>query len=887
MKNHDEIKVVGILKHQRWKYLVLMHFVLLMLTSLTVLGQEQLVTLKFEKVNLEDVLKEIRHQTQLNYIFNHEEIPEGTTITIDANKEPVNKVLDECLDNTNLTYKIIDKVIIIIPKEQKEVFQLGQVIRGKVVDIESQAPLPFASVAILTTNPIMGSMTDEEGYFRVEDVPIGRHNIRVSFVGYEAQLLPELLVTTGKELVLNIKLKELVSELEEIKVKAFKQKDKPLNNMATVSARTFSVEEARRYAAGFDDPGRLAASFAGITTENSRDNTIVIRGNSPKGLLWRLEGVEISNPNHFANQQTFGGGGICAISALVMGNSDFFTGAFPAEYGNAMSGVFDIKLRSGNNEKYEHAFQIGTSGIDISSEGPLKKNSSSSYVFNYRYSTMGLVREIFPEDIKDFIPTYQDLSYKFNVPTKKLGVFSVWGLLSADHSIFPAVKDTVDWEISMDRVHNDVGLGMGALGLNHRYVIGNKSWLNTSFVASGDYMNYKDDILDYNLEFHKKSYIDVINYKYTFTSVFNRKFSQKHSNRTGVVLDNIYYNLNLQSAPEIGMEMISIAKERGGSNKMQVFTQSKFTITDRLIINAGLHSQYFNLNKEFVAEPRFGLIFNLDDAQAVSLAYGKHSRIEPLTLYFAEVKDGFENTNQPNKDLKVSKAHHFVFAYDINLNSNIRLKIEPYLQFLYDVPVIPDSNYSVLNLETEWFSFDKELVNTGTGKNMGIDVTLERFLQKGYYYLITASIFDSKYKGDNGIEYNTRFNNNYVFNLLCGKEWIVGEKKNKILGINGKLSYFGGRRTTPINQEQSAIEEDVVSFYTQMYSEKDKPKLFMNATINFRVNKKNHASILSLQVMNILFTSENYGYFYNYKSQSVKPWELAVPIPNLSYKIEF
>jgi hypothetical protein len=217
----------------------------------------------------------------------------------------------------------------------------------------------------------------------------------------------------------------------------------------------------------------------------------------------------------------------------------------------------------------------------------------------------------------------------------------------------------------------------------------------------------------------------------------------------------------------------------------------------------------------------------------------------------------------------------------------LRLKIEPYLQLLYDVPVIPDSNYSVLNLEAEWYSFNKQLINTGTGINMGIDFTLERFLHDGYYYLITASLFDSKYKCDDGVERNTRFNTRYIVNFLYGKEWVFGSRQNKIFGVNLKVNFYGGRRTTSINQEQSAIVENVVFNYSKLYEEKERDKINANATVNYRINKKNHAIIWSFQMMNLFLVKENYGYFYNYKSKRVEPWELAVPTPNFGFKIEF
>ena len=758
-------------------------------------------------------------------------------------------------------------------------------VRGQVIDIESQTPLAFASIAVITTDPVLGTITDDNGHFRLENVPVGRHDIKVSYMGYENQVIPELMVSTGKELVLTIKMKEQISELKEVTVKAYTKKDKPLNSMATVSARAFSVEEARRYAGGWDDPARLAASFAGITTDVIRDNTIIIRGNSPKGLLWRLEGIEIPNPSHFANLTTFGGGGISALSALVVGNSDFFTGAFPAEYGNAVSGVFDIKLRSGNNEKHEHAVQIGTIGLDISSEGPLGDNTRASYLFNYRYSTLGLIRSVFPEEIKDFMPVYQDLSFKINMPTKKSGIFSVWGLASDDSDDMKAEQDSSLWEMVDDRMDGTLKQRIGGLGLNHRYIFQKNAWLNTSLAVTGDYMKYEGEILGYDLNRYENEYIDVRNYKYTFTSVYNRKFSAKHANRTGFIVDNMHYNTVLKHAPVYDQGLVSEVDEKGASFFVQVFTQSKFNITKRFMINAGLRGHYFDLNSELVIEPRIGLTYNIGKAQSVSLGYGKHSRLEPLSLYFAGVNDG-SGIYQPNKDMKVSKAHHFVLAYDISLNPNLRLKIEPYTQFLFDVPVIPDSNFSVLNMDADFY-FNEELINTGTGRNMGIEVTLERFLKDGYYFLFTASLFDSKYKGDDGIERNTRFNTQYVFNFLYGKEWIAGKQNNKIIGVNAKMNFFGGRRTTPVNDIESDLTQDVVYHYSQLYEDKEPDKIHVSATVNYRINKKYHSSIWSLQMVNIFMAKENYGLYYNYKTRQVERFEFAVLVPNISYKIEF
>ena len=760
---------------------------------------------------------------------------------------------------------------------------ITQLVRGKIVDEESQMPLPFTTVVILTLDPVMGTTSDENGFFRLENVPVGRHNIQVSFMGYESRVIPELLISSGKEMVLDIGLKEKVEMMDEVVVKAFTQKDKPLNSMSTVSARSFSVEEAQRYAGGFDDPARLASSFAGVSTGYLDDNAIIIRGNAPKGLLWRLEGIEIPNPNHFAHMSTFGGGAVSALSSLMLANSDFSTGAFPAEYGNAMSGVFDIKLRTGNNEKHEHAIQVGALGLDFSSEGPISKNGKATYLFNYRYSTFGLIKPILPEEAN--IPVYQDLCFKINLATDHVGVFSIWALGADDKIKFEADADTSLWNYVDDQQVGYATQRMGAIGLNHRYILGSKTYLKSTLALSGDYTEFVTDHLDFDLSSTPSQYINNLNKKHTFTSTLTHKFSAAHTSRTGFIVNNLHYNNLLKYAPSIGDDLVTSADENGSSNLIHLYSQSKINLSSRIVFNLGMHGLYFDMNKEVVLEPRIGATYRLTDRQSLSLAYGKHSRLEPQSLYFARVMEGNETT-YPNKTLSLSKAHHFVLAYDVNLNSNLRLKVEPYFQYLYDIPVLPDSSYSTINMEADWF-FTEKLVNHGTGTNLGIDLTLERFLKDGFYYLFTASLFESKYVGGDGIKRSTRYNSNYVVNVLVGKEWTMGISQNKFLGVNARLNMMGGQRAFPLDRASSIARGDVIYDFSRPFEDQKPNIIHLNASLTFRINKKKHASIWSIQVLNLLGAEENYGYAYNYRTDQLESNEVVVVVPSVSYKIEF
>ncbi len=836
--------------------------------------------------NTKEFIDLISQETGIVFAYSSE-ISLDYHIHFKAQEIVLQDLLEKLLDGKPIGYEVKENKILLYPKEKNTLQnkKLTQTIRGTVFDIEIKAPLIGATVVIGGTNPPVGATTDLNGVFRLENVPVGRTTLLISYLGYEAKVIPELIVSSGKEIVLEIGLKEKISEMEEVIVKVLTKKDKPLNNMATLSARTFSVEEAQRYAAGFDDPSRLASSFAGVTTVNNNGNGLIIRGNAPKGVLWRLEGIEISNPNHLPGFTSLGGGALSAISSLMLSNSDFFTGAFPSEYGNALSGVFDFKLRSGNNEKHEHAFRVGTMGIDISSEGPFSKKTSSSYLFNYRYSTLALIQKLLPLE-GDLFPNYQDLCFKIKLPSKRAGIFSVWALATADNFAYEIENDTTKWSILDDQESFKTNFKTGVLGLNHRYIFSEKTHLNSTLAITGNYTQWDEWYTDYNYIKQKMHHIEMTDYKLTYTSVLNHKFNAKHSNRTGIIINRMNYNSFVQYAMAMGNELTTMVQEEGFSNLYNFFSHFKMSLVPGIILNVGIHSQYYDLSNEFLVEPRVGLTCRISNKQSLSLAYGNHSRLEPQYIYFAKVMDGNTET-YPNKKLRITKARHLVLAYDLSINPDMRLKIEPYLQYLYDVPVIPDSCFSVINMQNTTFFTDK-LTNDGTGTNVGVDVTLERFLKDGYYFLLTTSLFESKYTGGDKIKRNTRFNSNYAFNILAGKEWALGTSHNKLLSINGRLNIMGGMWDTPVISDYPYQKGDEVLYdYSNAFSHR-LPNIYnLNASVNYQINKEKHSSVWSIHILNLLNRPEHYGYFYNYKKDKVEPLTFNVIFPYLSYKVEF
>lgn len=758
--------------------------------------------------------------------------------------------------------------------------EITQSIRGQVNDAMSGSPVPFATVVILKSDPVIGTTTNENGLFHFTNVPIGRYDIQVSFVGYEPTIIKEVVVSSAKEVYLEVIMRGSATNLDEVIVRPSINKEDPINTMATVSARMLSVEEANRYAGGFDDPARLASAFAGVAS-NVGNNGIVIRGNAPRMLQWKMEGVEIPNPNHFADLNTFGGGGLTALSSNLLANSDFFTGAFPAEYSNALSGVFDIFMRKGNPNERSHSFQIGLIGIDASSEGPFKNGGKSSYLFNYRYSTLTLMQPLLSSDAEGI--SYQDLSFKLNFPTKNTGTFSLWGIGLIDRSGQTAKTNSAEWLYMQDREEGSPKQYMGASGLNHLYYFNNTTSIKTTLAATGSALDWKMKRMNENLMLLPQSEINNMNWNLVYNSVINKKFSASHTNKTGLTLTRMGYDLTLRDAENTGDTPVTILNDRGFSSLLSMYSSSSIFLTYRLTMNLGINGQLFTLNNNYTIEPRVGIKWLLPEKSTISFGYGLHSRLEKIHFYLTKSTLAGE---QVNRNLDFSKSHHFVLGYDYRISDNMVVKIEPYYQDLFNIPVIPNTSFSFINLQNEWF-FNDKLDNSGKGRNYGIDLTLERYLTNGYYYMLTASLFRSEYLAGDGVWRNTAFDRKFLFNILGGKEWQTGKNKQNVFGLNIRTSIQGGDIYSPIDEANSLISESVIYDNTRAFSLQNSPTFVFHFTTSYKINKQKTTQEVAFKILNATAQNDFFGFRYNYQTQSIDKHLEAIIIPNLSYKIIF
>jgi hypothetical protein len=766
----------------------------------------------------------------------------------------------------------------------------AQTIKGQVTDKQSQTTLPGVSVVVLNSNPIIGAVTDIDGNFSIKNVPIGRVTLQFTFLGYNTVTINNLILNSGKELITNVSMEEKVNNLNEVTVSAKNiDKKNPLNEMATVSARSFSIEETNRYAGSLGDPSRMAANYAGVNIAGDARNDIVIRGNSPAGLLWRLDGINIPNPNHFGALGTTGGP-VSMLNNNLLDNSDFMTGAFPAEYGNALSGAFDLKMRTGNNDKHEFLGQIGYNGFELGAEGPLTKNKGS-YLASYRYSTLGLMQDMGMNIGYGATPQYKDLSFKIDLPMGlKSGRFTMFGIGGKSYiELLDKYKKEDDFTVSGIAEDTYFGSDMGVIGLSHKLFLNDKTSQTISFALSGvQNKSTVDSLINDKTDKIRRYSGRSAETKYSLNYNINSKINKQNTVNAGVMADLYQFNYK-DSLLEQKTYYHHLRDFKGDGVLLQAYIKWQHRFSDNLTLNSGVHYQQFMVNNTYAIEPRVGLKYNLTEKQSLNFGTGLHSQLQPMSTYFLQTEYNDGTSSRTNEKLDMSKSAHFVIGYDNNISINWRFKSEVYYQYLFDIPVeAHESTFSMLNSGADYVPpLNDSLINNGKGTNYGIEITLEKFFSHNYYFLLTGSVYDAKYEGSDKVERNTAFNGNYTFNLLAGAEYNLDKEKKKVLTLNGKATYAGGKRYIPIDLAASQNSNQTEYIYSRAYEDKYKDYFRVDVKFGFKMNGKKVTQEWAFDLQNIFDRKNIFQQVYNPVKRNIQTEYQLGLFPMMTYRINF
>jgi hypothetical protein len=770
----------------------------------------------------------------------------------------------------------------------------GQKVEGVVLDAFTNAPLIGAIVQLKDEKEqtVQGTTTDKNGEFFIENVPAGRWNFEISYLGYRAAVLSSIMINAGQNNYLRILLEEQVSQLKEVTIKSTVDKSRSLNENATVSARMFTKEETERFAGSLGDPARMVANYAGVQSVNDQRNDIVIRGNSPAGVLWRLEGVEIANPNHFGAQGTTGGP-VSMLNNNLLATSDFFSSAFPAEFGNALSGVFDLRMRLGNKNRFSGTGQVGFNGFEVGLEGPIwfgDGKPRGSFIANYRYSTLGLLHLMgFNFGTGTAIPKYQDFSTIVHVPTVRAGSFKFIGLLG---------KSAIELGRSFDEEEalafnslaqaTDYKSSLSVYALTHDIGIGTNSFLKTIVSYQRFNTSVLVDTIDYINEVYSLRYGAVDNEDRITASVqFKHRFNSKNNITAGFNSTTFLTSIKdsaFNSADGRFYTIFDINNKT--STLLRAYTTWQHHFTNQLTLNAGVHGQFYGLNKELIGEPRIGLRWRFMPKQSLNIGYGLHSQILPRAFYFY-TGDQYAGVTVDNTKVKSTRSHHVVLGHDFLFAKDFRVKTELYYQYLYNVLISPTyPQWSSLNEGANFGSMLPDTVsNKGKGQNMGIEVTFEKFFSKGYYILTTVSLFNSQYKGSDNVWRNTVFNAQYILNLLGGYELKLG--KAHFLNFSVRGTWAGGNPYIPIDLDASKAVGMEVLDWDRAFTVKNPDYLRIDIRLSYKLALKKVSQEFAVDFQNILNRKNIFGRYYNPTTKSVGIITQIGFTPMFLYRIMF
>jgi hypothetical protein len=823
---------------------------------------------------LEQVLQYLGAQFGVSFSYSSNVLADQDRVSLRLADQSLEEALRALLDGRGVTYTAIGNRIII----RRRPAPLLQTVKGTVIDRASRAPVPGASVLVVGVQPPLGATTDAHGVFRVPGVPVGRQTVRVSHIGYETALASNLLVSAGAETVLPVELTEAVTPVAEVVVTDAASRLEPLDGMAAVSARPLPMAEAKRYAASLSDPARIASGYAGVSGDDYLENALVVRGNSSRGLLWRLEGVEIPNPNHFAEEGA-SGGGVSIVSAHMLANSDFLTGAFPARYGNALSGVLDLRLRNGNAEKREYAVQAGTMGFDAALEGPFRKGKGASYLVNGRYSLFSLLnRAGFNVGNANAATGFGDAAFKLHFPVGRAGVFSVFGVggLSGYR---------IDSAYATGRNRSD----MGVVGVSHGWQAGATTSLRTVLALSGTRIGSErtpsaaDNPWGTYREDFRKSFARA-------SVTLHKKLSARHLLEAGATYSHLSYQFHdSREAPPAGPGRRdgTVFDDVGNTTLLQGYLSGQYRLGEKLTLTGGLHALYFGLNGRTAAEPRAGLAWKLRPDQVLRAGLGIHSRVEPLQYYFARFVDTAGRKIQYNRHLGFTKARHYVLGYDWQPAPHLSLRLETYYQDVYNVPVRVDSGiFSSISVYEGFTTY--ALTNRGSGDNYGVELVVEKSFAKNHYLVWNGALYRATYLTLAGPRRNTPYNGAFNTHLLAGREFRLGRQAGRHgLNLNLRATWAGGKRYIPVDLAASVAQGREVLDVQEAYRHQFDNYARLDLQVAYRFNRPRLTGEWRLDVFNVTNHRSTIKYYYDPAAERVAGLAQLGTLPVLACRLEF
>lgn len=768
----------------------------------------------------------------------------------------------------------------------------AQSLRGVVRAADTNEPLTGATLSLYAGKAGATPVTlasNPEGVFEFDNLRPGYYRCEVALQGFETTYFNEILIAAGKDQVLEFSLRRTASTLPEVTIAASVPGRRAMQPLSEIP---LTRDQTLRLPAMYFDPARLAAAYPGVAQTDDGTNHMSIRGNSPAYVRWRLEGLDIVNPNHLPNAGTFtdapatGGGGVLMFSAQMIDNASLLTGAFPAGYGDAVGGVMDMNLRAGNKRQHEFTAQAGLIGLDLAAEGPLgKKNGQSSYLFNYRYSTVGLLGQL-GVSFGDEQINFQDLSFHIHSSGKNGAQYSLFGLGGLSANQFSRKADSTEIKYDKDFYNIDFSSATGVAGGSARWRIGQKAWLKTALVYSRQENDWSKDNpvqLDTFSSWDRRV-------EERFSGSIELRVSAKQSQwYFGAQTTRIYFRGDVFQVVILGPPTWSFFYPYNTSNaywNSQPYARWEWTSANgRFATQLGSQIHYNTVYRKAAPTLRGAISYKPAAAHKLVLSAGMYKQDAPVWTQFVTGRFGsFIGSYRP----PYISSNQAGLRYIYTPNNQWRFSVEGFLQHTSDIPHYSQANASLYNNPEAIHEFP--LSSDSEVQNTGLEFSAERFLQNGWFVLANATVFDSKYRVQNGEWLDSRWDIGRLSNLTFGKEWVREKSASltRTIGVGARGVWTGGIREADIDLGASVANNRTVYNETLGYY-RDYPdylrfdiRVYWKKSLGDRRN-----STFALDIQNVTGRQNLAYHFYDPYTRNIENKFQLGPIPNFSWKVEF
>lgn len=758
-----------------------------------------------------------------------------------------------------------------------------EMLRGRVRDASTGSPVVGAKVHLSNGRPQQDRLliTDSLGYFAAEMLPPGIYLCSVQAAGYEAIRIPEIQLVAARQTVLDLFLKPASVALPDVIIRAGAERQVllPLGEIP------LTREKTQRFPATFFDPARLALAFAGVANADDQANGLLIRGNSPQHLRWRLEGVEVVNPNHLPNAGTLSdrptqtAGGVLLFSAQLLENSSLLTGALPPGYGDAFGGIMDIYWRRGNAQKHELTAQASLLGLDFAAEGPLDRKNKHSYLVNYRYSTVGLLGQLGISFGNEQI-WFQDYTFKTSFSGKKGGQWSVFGAAGDSRNRFTPPTDSGSITQFKDLFQIDFRSSTGLLGTTWNSALGSRTYLAVSAVSS---VQRNTRTAEAKALFSERD--TALDARLGLSLRLAHQASTHRSLQAGLLAQ--YASLATDASRQDSLLYSATA----ATLTFQPWVNNLWTLpNERTQIHLGVHALIWRLLERYAWrthwEPRLTVVHRLRERHHIAFYLGLNSQTHALWVYALHPPAADASDANRLEGAPVATALQASARYSWAASEVWRLRAEVFYQHQYRLPAAGALHLANISEPQPLGS----LVATGRARNAGMELSAERFLSGGWFLLANTTLLQAHYRGTDNRWRSSRWNTGHMANLTAGKEWTLDHwpERLRTFGANGRLTWVGGQRAAPIDTAASAAAQSTHYDVSNGYPVRLPDFVRLDLRIYWRRHwGKRRNSLLAFDLQNATLRSNVAYYYFDPLLGRVATKAQLSLVPNISWRLEW